>query len=106
MSKPPETSISGPQARAIGIAYAEFAKTTDHVLDRYTVKVVASGDAFESSLFPASIPVQPFVAVGPLPGRKCTSGSLAAIIRCSSLALLAEGFLGKKLRRLSRRCSC
>jgi hypothetical protein len=56
MSKPPETSISGPQARAIGIAYAEFAKTTDHVLDRYTVKVVASGDAFEVVFVPGFDP--------------------------------------------------
>jgi hypothetical protein len=67
MSRPPEVSISGPQARAIAIAYAEFAKATDHVLDRYEVVVVVRDDAFEVVFVP-----------GPDPGPTIRGGRTSA----------------------------
>ena len=67
MSGAPETSISGPQVRAIAIAYAEFAKATHHVLDRYEVVVVVCDDAFEVVFVP-----------GPDPGTTIRGGRTSA----------------------------
>ena len=86
MSKSPDLSISGLQARAIAIAYAEFAKT-DRVLDRYMVEVVASGDAFEVVFVP-----------GPDPGPTVRGGRTSAgpemhfWVSCSDYSLLKSSF--------------
>lgn len=51
--KPQETTLAGPQARAIAVGYAEFEKT-GFLIEGYEVIVAAHAEAFEIIFLPAA----------------------------------------------------
>ncbi|MBV8209109.1 MAG: hypothetical protein JO133_03505 [Burkholderiaceae bacterium] len=87
MSKPPETSLPGPQTRAVAVAYAEFAKSSDRLIERYQVLVTTHDDSFEVVFVP-----DPDPGVTVLGGRTSAGPEMHFWVSRSDYSLLKSSF--------------